>query len=206
MKSKVFVKDNDEEILVVERNKLFVEGIFEGLKPVDMSLYEQRALSSGTFIWRSDAETNVLYKQIIPYLVFTHENRYFLMQRKSSASEVRLRNKFSLGIGGHIRREDISSSSFVEWAHREFDEEVCYDGSFLIEPIGLINDESTLVGQVHTGFVFLLRGDSPNISIRSELKSGVLATLDECETLYENLETWSAWVADYLKIYTAKKR
>ena len=51
-------------------------------------------------------ETDPTYKQIIPYLIFTHDNHYFLMQRRAQASEQRLRNKMSLGIGGHLRAED----------------------------------------------------------------------------------------------------
>src|SRR5690242_1874607 len=98
----------DEEILVVERSLLFSnDEPMQGLIPVDMHTYEKRALDSGIFMKRGPAETDVRYKQIIPYLVFNFEDRYFLMQRKSDASESRLKDKYSLGIGGHLRKEDL---------------------------------------------------------------------------------------------------
>ena len=197
---KVFVKDHDEEILVVAHKKLFPKGFpASKLTSVDMALYQQQALRDGCFMWRSQVETDLSHKQIIPYLVFNYKDTYFLMQRSSSASDVRLRNKYSLGIGGHINRADIEGKSFTQWAEREFAEEISYNGSFSVKPIGLINDESNQVGQVHTGFVFLLKGDSNDIAIRSELKNGRLATLDEIECEYENMETWSQIVFDYLK-------
>ena len=69
-------------------------------------------------------ETDPAYKQIIPYLVFTYENKYFLMQRQKKASETRLQSKYSLGIGGHIREEDMENCTLVDWAKREFEEEI----------------------------------------------------------------------------------
>jgi predicted NUDIX family phosphoesterase len=196
----VFVKDHDEEILVVNRKKLFPQGPpTSKLTSVDMESYQQQILDDGEYIWRSKAEVNPSYKQIIPYLVFNYKDTFFLMQRAADASDVRLRNKYSLGIGGHIRRADIEGGSFTKWAEREFAEEISYSGSFEVEPIGLVNNEDNQVGMVHTGFVFLLKGDSNDIAIRSELKSGKLVTIDEIEKVYENLETWSQIVFDYLK-------
>ena len=82
----------------------------------------------------------------------THDNHYFLMQRKSDASESRLRNKLTVGIGGHIRQEDLSSfdeasadkqeHSLFAWALREFHEEVNYAGNLKVLPLGIINDDS----------------------------------------------------------------
>ncbi len=42
------------------------------------------------------------------------------MQRTAQASEQRLQNKYSLGIGGHIRQEDITNGSLADWARRKF--------------------------------------------------------------------------------------
>ena len=120
------------------------------------------------------------------------------MQRSGKASEARLQNKYSLGIGGHIRQDDIQGS-IVDWARREFAEEINYDGSFEVEALGLLNDERDSVGQVHTGFVFLLKGDSDAISVKSELAHGKLATLQECLQVYDAMESWSKMVFDYLK-------
>jgi len=192
---KVFIKKEDEKILVVSRKKLFLQKI----EKVDFDQYQKLIEEHKEFLWRSKVETDPSYKQIIPYLIFSFEDKFFMMQRKSSASEVRLQNKFSLGIGGHIRKEDIEGKTLFDWARREFAEEVEYNGEFEIEPIGLLNDESNSVGQVHTGFVFLLKGNSGKIKIRDEHKEGRLLTLQECKIVYESMENWSKIVFDYLK-------
>lgn len=203
---KVFLKKIDEKILVIKKNILFSYQVTQGLKPVDFNRYQKLIRKYKKFVWRSKVEQDTTYKQIIPYLVFTHANKYFIMRRKSDASEVRLQNKYSIGIGGHIRKEDLKRTNIISWAEREFEEEVNYKGTYTIEPIGLLNDESDAVGQVHTGFVFLLHGDSSDISIKDEHKEGTMASLDECMELYCQMENWSKMVVDYLiKLQNSKK-
>lgn len=191
---------NAEQILVVKRARLFPDGAWHGLKAVHFDDYFTLIQAAGEFHARGLMEEDQTFKQIIPYLVFEHGGKYFLMQRAAQASETRLQSKFSLGIGGHIRQEDmISAGSIFEWALREFHEEVNYTGSLTIEPIGVLNDDSNAVGQVHIGFVFVLHGDSADISVKSELHSGELLSLDECAAYADNLETWSSMVFDFLK-------
>ena len=190
---------HDEHILVVRRAHLFAgNAAWHGLKELDFDHYMHIIDHRKEFNPRLIMETNPTYKQIIPYLIFTHENKYFLMQRKSDASETRLRNKLTLGIGGHIREEDIQENSLVAWAMREFHEEVNYAGNLTVKPLGIINDDSNDVGKVHIGFAFLLCGDSPEISIKSELKHGELVSLDDCIAQKESMETWSQFVVDAL--------
>lgn len=189
----------NEKILVVKRDHLFPNGLWSGLKEVDFDYYLKLIQEKKEFVARGPVETDKTYKQIIPYLVFEHEGRYFLMQRKSTSSESRLASKYSLGIGGHLREEDIKGSTLFEWAQREFDEEINYSGKLDIQPLGVLNDDSNDVGQVHIGFVFLLKGDSSNISIRSELASGSLLSFEECKVRYAAMETWSQLVLDFLQ-------
>lgn len=200
---------HDEHILVVRRTHLFAaEEAWYGLKELDFDHYMHIIDHRKEFHPRSIMETNPTYKQIIPYLIFTHDNKYFLMQRKSDASEARLRNKLTLGIGGHIREEDLKKNlsaeasakedSLVAWAMREFHEEVNYAGNLTVKPLGIINDDSNDVGKVHIGFAFLLCGDSPEISIKSELKHGELVSLDDCMAMKENMESWSQFIVDAL--------
>lgn len=193
-------KHHDEHILVVKRDHLFPADFaaWQGMKEVDFTHYIELIQDKKEFLPRSRMETDPRYKQIIPYLVFTADDRYFLMQRKPNASEQRLQNKFTLGIGGHIRETDIGSNSIMDWARREFHEEVEYTDTFSIEPLGILNDDSNAVGQVHIGFVLLLKGTSANIRVKSELKSGRLVSLEECIMHKEQLESWSAYVVDYL--------
>ena len=189
----------DEFVLVVPKTELFKQyPLVQGLHPVDFSKYESVIVKSGQFMSRSRVEQDKAYKQIIPYLIFTYNNLFFLMQRRETAGEQRLKSKMTLGIGGHIRKEDMEGKDLVSWARREFSEEVKYTGALSFQPLGLINDEESLVGQVHTGFVFLIRGTSAEIEVRDELASGRLVTLDECVQCYEYFEPWSKMVVDCL--------
>jgi len=191
----------DEKVLVVEKNIIMPEEKwFIGFLPSDsFGAYEKLIQQHKQFLPRFQVEEDDNYKQIIPYLIFEHDNRFFIMQRRETASEQRLKNKYSLGIGGHIRQEDMDSESLFAWAAREFDEEVHYSGSYTVQPLGFISNNMTLVERVHMGFVFLLQGDSSDISVKSELKSGGLATLEELDAVYDGMETWSQLVYVWLK-------
>jgi predicted NUDIX family phosphoesterase len=185
----------DERIMVVKRSILFTDGEWQGLRCADVAHYQELVTTAGEFHWRSTMETDPTYKQIIPYMIFEYADSYFLMERKATASEQRLKSKLSLGIGGHIRQEDIAGGALFDWAKREFSEEVIYNGSLDIEPLGVLNDDSNEVGQVHLGFILLLHGDSSDISIRSEHKQGMLVPCDQMDTYIERMESWSkiAW-------------
>ncbi len=187
----------NESILVIKKDLLFPDGAWNGIKQVDFTHYLDLIKKHQEFMSRGLAEENYDYKQVIPYLVFRHNDRYFLMQRKGSSSEQRLANKYSLGIGGHLRQEDIQSSDIFAWAQREFEEEVAYNGTLTITPLGILNLKDTPVDQVHVGLVLLLEGNSPDISIKSELQSGELVSLEICKQM--NLENWSAQVVAYLE-------
>jgi len=184
---------HDERILVVKRSDLLAaqenwQGLNIDFFPSCLEIISKNA----EFQPRSLMEKDPTYKQIIPYLIFEHEGSFFLMQRKKDASEQRLQSKYSLGIGGHMRFEDLQQSpDLFGWAKREFEEEVEYTGTFQMAPLGILNDDSTEVGQVHLGIVLMLIGDSNRISIKSELQSGQLIPLPDCLDYVPYMETWS---------------
>ena len=100
----------DEHILVVKRDKLFNKhAAWAGLKEVNFQDYLNIIQEHKEFLPRSIMEQDPNYKQIIPYMIFTHNDRYFLMQRKGSSTEKRLKSKYSFGIGGHIRQKDMKT-------------------------------------------------------------------------------------------------
>lgn len=187
-----------EEILVVYRNHLFAHhAAWHGILPEPkqcMKAIEQHS----SFMPRAHAETNYEYKQIIPYVIFMVNQKIFVMQRKPSASEQRLASKFSIGIGGHIRQEDIENNDIIAWANREFDEEVAYTGSKQLTILGMLNDDSNDVGKVHLGLIILLHANSEQIHIKDEHKSGSLLSKDECLVLKNNMENWSQICLDFL--------
>ena len=190
----------DEQILVIKRTTIFGEKkAWHGINRENISDCLTKITKYKEFHSRSIMEQDNTYKQIIPYLVFTHQGQYFLMQREKNISEKRLQNKFSLGIGGHIRKEDMVNNSIFDWATREFHEEISYDGSVAVETIGILNDDSNEVGKVHLGIVLLLCGNTNTIAVRSELKSGTLVSLEECARKYNQLESWSQIVYNFLR-------
>lgn len=191
--------NHDELVLVVKREKMFPHGSWQGLKAINGEEYLSIIAQEKEFLPREHMETDPAFKQVIPYLIFKHGDKYFLMQRQSKSTDQRLKNKYSLGIGGHIRQEDMESSDIVDWARREFEEEVSFSGNYTVTTLGMLNDDSDAVGQVHVGYVFLLEGDSSHISVKSELKSGQLLTLNECEAYYESMENWTKIVFDFIK-------
>ena len=75
------IKHQDELILVVKRTHFNGIDQWNGLAQVDYAHYSTLIQAHKEFLPRSQMEIDPTYKQIIPYLVFTHENKYFLMQR-----------------------------------------------------------------------------------------------------------------------------
>jgi len=192
---------HDEQILVVPRKAIFQEEAWQGLHIPEDTSFIEHVLAHKTFQPREMMEYDPQYKQIIPYLVFHHAGKLFLMQRSADAREQRLQNRYSIGIGGHVRQEDMQTDNIVDWAHREFHEEVAYDGAIQPTFLGILNDDSNEVGKVHAAFVYLLHGDSANISIKSEMKSGTLVSLQGCLAYQDRMESWSQIVLDALQTH-----
>lgn len=187
---------HDELIWVVPTKTVFASGHWQGIKELSDDSFVNHLVSNKEFHPRSLMEIDPTFKQIIPYLLFKCQDRLFLMQRKSTSSEQRLKNKLTLGIGGHVRAEDFTGKTVFDWAKREFHEEVFYQGNLTITTLGALNDDTNEVGKVHLGLALLLEGDSENISIKSELKSGSLVSLHECKESYTHLESWSQMIFD----------
>ena len=120
------------------------------------------------------------------------------MERSPNASEKKLKNKLSIGIGGHLNKNDLKKD-IISWGMREFHEEVNYHDSFEIKLIGFINDESNDVGKLHLGIIYLMQAHNNKINIKSELKSGKLISLDECSKYYDQLEPWSQLGINFIK-------
>jgi predicted NUDIX family phosphoesterase len=196
------INTHQEEILVIPRRILFQkEYPWQGLKTDNFDDYIVSIHEQQEFRPRWQMEQDLSFKQIIPYMIFNYQDQFFLMQRKSTASEQRLQSKFSLGIGGHIRKEDMKTKNIMTWAQREFDEEISYTGSYKITPLGILNDDATDVGRVHLGLILLLQGDSSVISIKSELQHGFLADYKTCMLRYDQMETWTQIVMPHLEKY-----
>src|SRR5262249_21130856 len=131
-------------------------GVFQGLTPRVADclprLLETRHLS---YRPRAEVETDPTFKQIVPYVVLRCRDQVFHYTRGKRATETRLQALRSLGVGGHINPDDRSlfESPYREAMFREVAEEVEIQSAYTERCIGLINDDSTPVGQVHLGIV-----------------------------------------------------
>ena len=190
-----------ELVLVVERRVIEQIGMFQGLV-FDTERYLSRIFIPGVprFMPRSQAEQDPSFKQIIPYVIMTHEDRYLSYVRGKRAGEARLVAKRSIGIGGHINPSDdmpLFNTDFYETylaaVEREVAEEVSVETTHTDRVVALLNDESNEVGSVHLGIVHLWNLDAPKVSKREQMMTQMtFMTGSELEEVRDTLEMWSA--------------
>src|SRR5205807_3485681 len=156
------------------------EGTWHGFVSEGLDRVQRLVREGSFFMPRSQVEEAPEYQQVIPYVVFRHRDRYLLTRRLKASSEKRLRQLYSLGVGGHINPADLENGDPVlDGLKREFEEEVEYAGDFQATLLGLINDDSSPVSKVHLALAFLVDGSTPDIAIRETDKlAGELLTLE----------------------------
>lgn len=183
----------DEEILVVPRHLLLPRPL-HGFVRQDADAFRLRVLSYGEFRLRSEMEHDPSMKQIIPYLIVRHDSHVFTFERSRAGGESRLHGKYSLGVGGHINREDVEGAADIVDAglRRELLEELVIRGNWRVRLVGVLNDDTTGVGQVHFGMVHVVDVETPNVAVReSKTLSGRLLSTSELRAIRDHMETWS---------------
>ena len=146
------------------------------------------------FLDRPTAEHSPQYKQIIPYVAIRHDDSYFLLERTSKQTESRLHHKLSLGIGGHVN-PDVPT--LLGGLQKELEEEVNVEGDYEISFAGILNDDTTDVGRVHLGAVYVLEAVAQTVTVRETDKmNGSWIARVELRALRERMETWSQIVYD----------
>jgi predicted NUDIX family phosphoesterase len=199
---------NEENVLVVPTagiNK-FLTGKFTKTN-LDASL--EYILSNYSFRSRAIVEEDASFKQIIPYVIVRYDDRYLLLQRTNRQTEKRLHGKLSIGIGGHINDTEVAGAHkniLHAGLERELEEEVHIIGQRRsLELAGIISDDSTPVGQVHLGLVFLLETDSPEFTVNEpELMTAEWANLGQLRERHDRMETWSQIAFDQILAATAE--
>jgi predicted NUDIX family phosphoesterase len=191
-------KYEDENVLVISRQLFDQLGAFEGIS-LEPGKYLPSMLdpANNRFLQRDLAEDDPSHKQIIPYAIFRFENKFLYYVRGGGSGEKRLASKGSIGIGGHINDVDFAASSldkdtYTNGVEREIDEELNLTGGYTQEILGLINDDSNEVGQVHLGVVHLFTLESDQVtSGEDNIADLQFLTLEELEAKHDELETWS---------------
>ncbi len=196
-----------EEVLVVERRILERFGSFNGVSfEVDRFLNELWKGSGISFMPRPEAEKNPAYKQLIPYVIMTYADTYLCYIRGKGVDEARLAEKVSIGIGGHVNPSDTVSlvhknfqEAYLNAVVREVAEEVVVDTAHEEKIIGLINDDSNDVGQVHLGIIHLWQLAKPTVKSREqEICQLRFMKIDELHQMRDKMETWSQLCLDRL--------
>ena len=137
------------------------------------------------------------FKQIIPYLVLRDGDRYFLMQRTAAGADSRLHGMYSIGVGGHLNPGDGGLLGGLE---REWHEELVADFLPTFELVALLNDDTTPVGAVHLGAVYVADVEGRTVAIRETHKlSGAFADPAEVADVVERMETWSRLAFEFLE-------
>lgn len=187
---------DDELVFVVPRGAVMSDEGWYGLQSADLDAFLATVEREGRFEPRPAMEADQGFKQVIPYLVLRDGDRYFLMRRTRAGGDVRLHDRWSIGVGGHLNPgdEDVDGGLRREWS-----EELVADFVPVFRFIGLLNDDTTAVGQVHLGAVFVADAAGRPVSIRETDKlSGAFATPAEVAAVAPDLETWSRLVFDAL--------
>lgn len=189
---------NEEHVLVIPADRLELIGGFTGFAPFDersfAAILEPEHMQ---FRPRSQVEEDPLFKQLIPYCVLQYGSgearQIFQYTRGSGQGEKRLHAKRSIGIGGHISREDATGDNLYRSGMlRELTEEMIIDTPYTEQLIGFIYDDTTPVGRVHLGVVHLLTLESNAARAReSEMIDSGFVSFQHLLDHRDNFETWS---------------
>ncbi|MEJ5347607.1 MAG: hypothetical protein WHS46_02815 [Desulfosoma sp.] len=145
---------------------------------------------------REKVEQDQQYKQIIPYVVMLDiHGRVGCYRRKGS--EKRLHGRDSVGLGGHVIREDAEAgrgelaSQLERGLYRELSEEfTTLPEHCQLTFKGIINEEESSVGLVHLGLVFRMQVLTPK-ALRPGTELHEFQWIPLRQVHHRPLELWS---------------
>jgi predicted NUDIX family phosphoesterase len=187
----------DELVLVVPRDALPDLGGWYGLRTDGLDGFAELVAREGSFRPRPAMEIDPSFKQVIPYLVLRDGERFFLMRRTRAGGDARLFDRYSIGVGGHLNPgdKDLAGGLRREWA-----EEVAADFEPAFRLVALLNDDTTEVGSVHLGAVYVADAEGRPVAIRELDKlEGSFAEPAAVAAVADKLETWSRLTFEYLE-------
>ena len=187
-----------EQVYVVPRESLLDGAGWYGLRTEGLEAFVAAVERDGRYELRAAMEIDPAFKQIIPYLVLRDGQRYFLMQRTAAGGDTRLHGRYSIGVGGHLNPGD---GGLIGGLRREWDEELVADFVPDFRLVALLNDDTTPVGAVHLGAVYVADADGRSVAIRETDKlTGGFADPAEVAGVADRLETWSALAFEFLEL------
>jgi predicted NUDIX family phosphoesterase len=204
------MSDIHEKVMVIKRNALKDVGLFQGVTKTNFAPYLRRIQRDCYFIPRYVAEESPVWKQIVVYCVVQHADQVLVFQRRGHGEAANgLEDRYSIGVGGHVGLEDVNKAKqqgidvFLTAAKREMAEELDYSApvhGLNFQMIGLLNDDTNPIGQLHFGIVFLVAlsdGLSEmNVKMQGELKdnSGFFSSISSLVPVQDRMENWSSMI------------
>ncbi len=201
----------DKIVLVEEKNKLLsLRKNVEGFERVDETERITREIitncENGFFLSRYDCEDDELVLQPIPYvLVFGEDEDVFTYLRAKDLKDygdARLFDKYSIGVGGHIVKND--GPDYIKTClERELSEEIRFDG-WHTQPrlVGTLYSVELPVDRVHFGLIYAMSSDGNVLPNESSLAQGGMKKIQELlenTELTSKSETWTKLLIPYLR-------
>ncbi len=200
------MSENEEMVLVIRRELFDRLGAFQGLSfEIEKYLPSIHSRENNSFLPRSRAEQDPSFKQIIPYVILTHQGRVLHYVRGKKGGEQRLASKGSIGIGGHVNEGDnglvaMDGAAYATAVQREISEELQLNTGYSNRIVALLNDDSNEVGQVHLGIVHVFHLENDHVSAgEAVIENLQFLPPADLHAKRDALESWSQICADHLE-------
>jgi len=151
-------------------------------------------------------EADTKYVQLVSYVIIEHGSRILCYQRGNDSLEQRLKNKLSIGLGGHISLQDARITNgtldvvktIKAGAAREVREELEVHKVVARKKLVLLHSRLNTVDEVHCGFVEVWKIDSSQVGTKEkDLRTIGFKSLPELATM-QGVESWSTLLIQYL--------
>jgi len=151
-------------------------------------------------------ETDTNYVQLVSYVIIKHDSRILCYQRGDDSSEQRLKNKLSIGLGGHISLIDTRITNGIldvmktikAGAAREVREELEVNKVVASKQLVLLHSRLNTVDEVHCGFVEVWKIESPQVATKEKSHKTIgFKSLPELAAM-QGFESWSTLLIQYL--------
>ena len=186
-----------ELVYVVPREALIDGEGWLGIRAEGAETLLKVIAETGRFAPRAAMELDPAFKQVIPYLVLRDAERWFLMRRTRAGGDARLHDRWSIGVGGHLNPGDADLDGGLA---REWREELVAGFDPSPRLIGLLNDDTTEVGRVHLGVVYLADAAGRPVGVRETDKlTGSFVDGATVRAVEDDLETWSRIAFEHLE-------
>jgi predicted NUDIX family phosphoesterase len=191
------VASSPELVYVVPRTAVMDSSGWRGVRTSRLAALLEAIEHGGRYELRDAMERDPAFKQVIPYLVLRDGERYFLMRRTRGGRDERLHDRYSIGVGGHLNPGDggLDGGLRREWAEEL---EATFVPEFQL--VGVLNDDTTDVGSVHLGVVYIADAAGRPVAIRETDKlTGQFVLPTAVADVAADLETWSQLVFEQLE-------